>query len=212
MRTILFLIIAAAATFGAACTGSVSNTKNGGTEQAKDCSVGIDTPTEAYKRLFAAVKAKDTDAIMRTMTKKSQEFIEGIAEKQKKTLPEVYVNGFTATTFAETLPEIRDERVSGCNAAVEVRNAKDQRWEDLPLMAEDGLWKFAYGEMFADTYKSPGKGRSTIEREAANTARGGLPEGVNIQTNSNTSTKSNSNAKSAPKYDGPQVEPMPKNK
>jgi len=201
----------AVAVTGPAC-GGADNTNTAGNQQAaRDCSVGNDTPTEAYKRLYAAVKSKSTESIKSEMTKKSHDFADGLAARQNKPVEEIYVNGFTATTFAETLPEIRDERIAPCNGAVEVRNAKDQRWEDLPFIAEDGKWKFAIGEMFADTFKSPGKGRDTKEREAANAAGGNnMPEPTNKMANSNTSTMSNRGK--SPKYDGPQVEPLPKNK
>lgn len=203
-------MIAAIAVTGLACGGSGASNGNSNVEQARDCSVGNDTPTEAYKRLFAAVKSKNTENIKAEMTKKSLDFAAGLAARQNKPVEEIYVNGFTATTFSETLPEIRDERVAPCNGAVEVRNEKDQKWEDLPFIAEGGKWKFAIGEMFADTFKSPGKGRAMREREAANAARGGAPEPMTNMANSNTSTKSNT-AK-APKYNGPQVEPLAKNK
>jgi hypothetical protein len=52
--------------------------------------------------------------------------------------------------------------------AVEVWNAKDRRWEDLGFVREDGRWKLAFGDQFAGTFKSPGKGRAQKEAEAAN--------------------------------------------
>ena len=83
-------------------------------------------------------------------------------------LEKVYENGFTATTFADSLPEIREERIKDDMAAIEVWNEKDKVWEDLALVYEDGGWKFAFGDLFAGSYKSPGKGRAQLEREAAN--------------------------------------------
>ncbi len=208
MRNILLLILAAVIALAGIACGGAGNSNAG--EQAKNCTVGSDTPTEAYTRLYNAVKAKNPDNIAAEMTKKSQDFALGLAQRQNKPVGEVYVNGFTGTTFSDTLPEIRDERVAGCSGAVEVRNTKDQIWEDLPFVVEDGKWKFAIGEMFADTFKSPGKGRAAKEKEAANAARGNSPPPVNQMANSNTSTMTN--ATPASKYDGPQVEPLPKNK
>src|SRR5687768_16742462 len=95
------------------------------------------SPTEAYKGLYAAVKSKDTARIKSTMSKKTQEFAEMVAARQNSPIEKVFENGFTATTFSETLPEIRDERVSGEFGAVEVWNAKDKRWEDLGFVYED---------------------------------------------------------------------------
>jgi hypothetical protein len=129
---------------------------------------GADTPTAAYKRLFAAVKSKDVDAIKKEMSKKTIAFAESAAARQNTPMNKVYENGFTATTFSETLPEIRDERVSGDMGAIEVYNSKESKWEDLPFVMEDGSWKLAIGDLFAGTYQSPGKGRAQKEAEAAN--------------------------------------------
>src|SRR5262245_45704024 len=82
-----------------------------------------DTPTEAYKRLFAAVKSKDTEAIKKEISKKTQEFAKIAAERQKASIEQVLANGFTETTFSEKLPEIRDERVKDNMGAIEVWNS-----------------------------------------------------------------------------------------
>jgi hypothetical protein len=128
------------------------------------------TPTEAYKLLYAAVKSKNIEAIKKQLSQKSVEFGEMAAQQQKKALDEVYKNGFTATTFSDTLPQMRDERVDGDMGALEVWNAKDRVWEDLAFVKEDGAWKLAVGDMFAGTYKSPGPGQDLLEKQAANSA------------------------------------------
>lgn len=212
MRNILLSIVAITiALSGIACGGAGSGN---GTPQEKTCTVGNDTPTEAYKRLYAAVKAKNTDNIKTEMSKKTQEFAVSVAQRQNNPVEKIYENGFTGTTFSETLPEIRDERVGGCSGAVEVRNTKEQIWEDLPFVAEDGMWKFGLGELFGGSFKSPGKGRDAKEKEAANAMRGNAPPPMDRPANGNTSAMANANAKPTPipKYDGPQVEPLPKKK
>jgi hypothetical protein len=132
------------------------------------------SPTGAYKRLYAAVKAKNTEAIKKELTKSSVDFGSMFAQRSGKTLEQAYENGFTATTFSPTLPEVRDERIKDNMGAIEVWNSKDKVWEDLPFIYEDGAWKLAVGDIFAGTYESPGKGRDVIEKEAAN-AQGNSP-------------------------------------
>lgn len=161
-KILLFVLVTAVAAAGIACQNQVSQTN--------------DTPTEGYKRLYAAVKAKDSEAIKKAMTAKTLSFAESVAARQNNPLEKVLENGFTATTFSETLPEIRDERVSDNMGAVEVRNSKDNRWEDLPFIKEDGQWKLAVGELFAGTFKSPGPGRAQKEAEAANAAGNSMIE------------------------------------
>jgi hypothetical protein len=156
--------------FALACGGSASGSG----------ASGSDSPTEAYKRLYAAVKKKDTEAIKATMTKNTHAFAEMAASKSSKPIEKVFENGFTATTFAETLPEIRDERINENFGAVEVYNSRDKIWEDLPFMLEDGQWKLAIGEAFGGTYKSPGKGRDFREKEAANAANASLQPAASV--------------------------------
>jgi hypothetical protein len=144
------------------------------------------SPTEAYKALYAAVKSKDTEKIKATMSKNTHAFAQMVASRQNSPIEKVFENGFTATTFAESLPEIRDERISGEYGAVEVWNAKDKRWEDLGFIYEDGGWKLAIGEMFGGTFKSPGQGRAIKEQEAANAVNPNLIPGPSANGNSNT--------------------------
>lgn len=142
------------------------------------------TPTEAYKMLYEAVKARDTEAIKSMMSKKTLAFAQGVSAQQKKDVSQVYENGFTATTFSPTLPKIRDERTKDDMGAVEVWSEKDKRWEDLPFVKEDGGWKLAIGDIFAGSYKSPGKGQAQIEAESSNTNK---PIPYTEMTNANKS-------------------------
>ncbi len=144
------------------------------------------TPTETYKRLFAAVKSKDTEAIKHELSKKTLAFADFAAGRQKITVEKVLENGLTATTFSESLPEIRDERINADSGSVEVWNSKDSLWEDLPFVKEDGVWKLALGELFGGTFKSPGKGRAMKEREAANIAATNQAPAGNVNTASVT--------------------------
>lgn len=143
-----------------------------------------DSPTGAYKNLYAAVKAKDQETIKSYLTKRTL----GLAELQSKRsgtpIERVLENGFTETTFSATLPTIRDERVSEDMGAIEVWNSQKSVWEDLPFIREDGRWKLAVGDIFSGGFKSPGKGRSQAEQEAANalmpqTQPSGLPVNAN---------------------------------
>ena len=197
-----------AAGCGESGTGNNSNANAAPPERV--CSPISDTPTAAYTRLFDAVKSKDTQRIKGEFSVRSQEFAESIAMRQKNPIEKVYVNGFTGTTMAATLPEIRDERILGCWAGVEVRNEKEGRWEDLPFVNENGAWRFAIGELFGGEFKSPGKSQDTKDKEAANAMRP-QQQPVNMMA-PNANMNANVNVNKAPKYDGPQVEPLPKKK
>ena len=163
LRILLLSLLLSILAIGFACGGETANVNNtpvtGG---------GGPSPTEAYKMLFAAVKAKDIEGIKKMLTKKTVEFGAMAAQRNNTPIEKMYENGFTATTFSEKLPEMRDERIKDNMGALEVWNAKDNKWEDLPFINEDGGWKLAVGDLFADTYKSPGRGLDALEKEAAN--------------------------------------------
>lgn len=160
-RIFCLIFVLAILAIGFSCGGTVSPGASG------------DSPTEAYKRLYAAVKSKDIEAIKAQMTSKSHDFAKMASERNNTPIEKVYENGFTATTFAEKLPEIRDQRIKDNFGSVEVYNSKDSRWEDLPFVNDNGTWKFAIGELFGGSFVSPGKGRDLIEKEAANAAGAG---------------------------------------
>jgi len=131
---------------------------------------GAQTPTEAYKMLFTAVKSKDTEKIKQMVSKETHGLAEFMAARHNQPIAKSFENGFTATTFAAELPEIRDERVKDEFGAVEVYNQQDKRWEDLPFIKEGSGWKLAIGDVFKGTHKSPGDPKSKAENNASNAA------------------------------------------
>lgn len=139
------------------------------------------TPTEAYQRLYDAVKAKDKSKIKQLMSQNSLGLAELSAAQQKKQVDDILENGFTGTTFAPVIPQIRDERIKDKFGALEVYNSRDNRWEDLPFVYEDGGWKLAVGDVMQNTYKSPGAGEAELERQASGNNMFAAP-------NSNTAT------------------------
>jgi hypothetical protein len=162
-----------------------------------------DSPTEAYKRLYAAVKRKDTDAIRREMTERSIDLAKMASAKNGTPIEKVFENGLTGTTFSPTLPEIRDQRIVENQGAVEVWNSKDSKWEDLPFLKVDGVWRFAVGDLFSGSISQAtvGRGRAFREAEAANAAGKGpvqIPIGPNANSLSTSNMKAPANANPLP--------------
>ncbi len=148
-----------------------------------------DTPTEAYKRLFAAVKAKDINMIKAQVSKRTIELGNEAAKRYGKPESSMFENGFTATTYEISLPEIRDERIKDNVGAIEVWNAKDNHWEDLPFIIEDGRWKLALGELFAGTLKFPSPSREVNNKGMASSpTTGSLPNSIS-NSSSQVSTR-----------------------
>jgi len=165
------------------------------------------SPTETYKALFAAVKSKNTEAIKRWMSKSTIGFAEGVSQQQKKPVEQIFENGFTATTFASALPQMRDERIKENMGALEVWNSKDKRWEDLPFVLEDNEWKLGIGDIFAGTYVKPERGTAEKEAEEANKMSNNMIQVPN-NTNGNFNGMKMSNGKTAPV---PKIPEAPRN-
>jgi len=194
IHIILGGVIFILAVLGLGCSGSTSSNPG-----------GSDSPTEAYKRLFAAVKSKDTNSIKNEMSKQSNVLVSSIAGIQKKTVEDVYSHGLTSTLQSETLPPMRDERVNNDMGAVEVYNSGTHKWEDVPFILEDGRWKLALGDAFKGTYKSPGPGRDQREKEAANALSNFSNSG------STTAPTVNSNSTAVVGNNQPATKPTPVN-
>ena len=148
-------------------------------ETANRQAVRASSPTEAYKMLFAAVKAKDTEKIKLLMSKSTVGIAAGAAQRFNVPLEKQIENGMLETTIGtDTLPEIRDERVLGNFGAIEVFNEKTKKFDDTFFVNENGGWRLAIGEYINGSYKSPGKGRAQMEADAANPMmKGGAPNG-----------------------------------
>jgi hypothetical protein len=163
---------------------------NGATAKAPKEKVDVgnaQTPMDAYKMLFKAVKAEDSESIRKMMSPNSIKFAEAAAGRGNKSIDDVLKNGFYASTMTETLPDMRDERMKDEFGALEVWVSKEQRWEDVAFVKETDGWKIAAGDQFSGTYKSPGMPQTTKEKIAANAVANNLIPIGNINANVNTS-------------------------
>lgn len=158
-----------------------------------------DTPTAAYKRVFEAVKKKDTAAIKKEMSSTTQAFALSLVEMRKQSEEEIYKNGFFESMMNDSFPQLRDERVKDNYAAIEAITPKGT-WEDVPFVKENGAWKIAVGDVFQNTYQSPGKPASAAN---ANTQIPQVVPAPNTNTNANVqvipmpSGNANANANAA---------------
>ena len=149
---------------------------------------------QAYKSFYDAVKSKNAEEIKKHLSKGSLGLAELAAQQQNKTLEKVLENGLTATTINDTLPKMRDERVKDNYGSIEVYNKRDNRWEDIPFIKEEGKWKMALGELFSGSFKSPGKSQATLEQANSNAAGNNMiPLNANIDGKLTNPASENSN-------------------
>ena len=99
------------------------------------------SPMETIKVLNEAAKTKNTEAIKRVVSKGTLALMEKTAQEQKTTVDELLKKDDGAPF--EELPEMRNEKITGETATVEVKNNESGEWTALPFVKEDGVWKVA---------------------------------------------------------------------
>ena len=122
----VIMVIIAVAAIAAACD------KGGGA-----------SPTATFKAYYEASKNKDVDGVKRTFSKTTLELFEKQAKEQNKTIDEMFKMGMDQKPITGNLPEMRNEKIDGDNATLEIKDEKSGRWDTLTFVKEDGRWKIA---------------------------------------------------------------------
>ncbi len=99
------------------------------------------SPMEVLKSLHNASMSKNPAAIKKTLSKSSLAMIEESAKNQRKTVDQLLREDDGAPFKFKELPEMRNEKINGSLATVEVKPKDATQWESIPFIAEDGEWK-----------------------------------------------------------------------
>ncbi|MGD9588474.1 MAG: hypothetical protein AB7Q37_04670 [Pyrinomonadaceae bacterium] len=106
------------------------------------CSSGDDrpaTPIETFKTYSKAIKNKDTTTMKLLLSSSTIKMHELEAQAQGVTVDDI-VKRETLVSEATTTVKLRNEKIDGDNATLEVENSTGQ-WETVPFVLEDGVWK-----------------------------------------------------------------------
>jgi len=112
------------------------------------------TPSGTFKAFFEASKKKDVAGIKKALSKGTVEMLDKLAKEQNKSTDDMLKDVYKEDK-GETMPETRNEKISGDTATVEVKNDKTGKWETLPFVKENGEWKIALDKYLEDMMKSP---------------------------------------------------------
>lgn len=153
MKSFLFAVLILSSVFAIGCGGAAntSDTNAAGTEtapaspasgadKAADASSSapgaIASPTDAIKTIIDGVKSKDSDLIRSALSKATLERFDAMSKEENKSFYEVFV----AEDFEEMskLPEMRNEKIEGDKATLELQNDKTGEWDPLPFVKENG--------------------------------------------------------------------------
>jgi len=97
------------------------------------------TPKDTFMAYTAAIKKKDLTTMKLLLSESSRKMHEQEARARGVTLDDVIK---TQTLFKEdqTLVKLRDQKIDGDRATLEVQNSYGD-WETLPFVKEEGIWK-----------------------------------------------------------------------
>ncbi|HEX8844546.1 MAG TPA: hypothetical protein VF791_07870 [Pyrinomonadaceae bacterium] len=95
------------------------------------------SPTETFKAFFEAAKKGDAATIKRMLSKRMLKVLEEQARQEKKPLDELLVK----VSLPPTLPEIRNEKISGDTATLEIKYQGVEEWRPLKFVKEEDEWK-----------------------------------------------------------------------
>jgi hypothetical protein len=111
-----------------------------GTKEAKF------NPKRIIKRYVKALKAKDLNKLKEVSTLKTISLLEQGAKQKNMTLEEMIKSNDPQIQPILEDPEIRNEKIEGDQATVEIKNPDDGEWSELIFVKEDNRWKLGVAE------------------------------------------------------------------
>ncbi|HUQ30993.1 MAG TPA: hypothetical protein VM095_02690 [Pyrinomonadaceae bacterium] len=130
---------------------SVSNTKvdsssNTGSS-VSTTKIDSSTPTSTFISYNKARINKDPEGVKQTITKQSWENGEGVSNNS--TPPRTFAEDIRNSRIygGPTIPKMRNEKIDGDTATLEMYDDELNDWYVVPFIKEDGQWKIALYEI-----------------------------------------------------------------
>ena len=115
------------------------------------------SPSATFKTYFAAQQKKDIPAMKQTLSKTSLAMMEASAKEQGSTVDKV-IEGQLQNPSAkiDKMPEMRNEKIDGNDATLELHNEEANRWDTMYFVKEDGAWKIALDKTIEEMLRKSG--------------------------------------------------------
>jgi hypothetical protein len=111
------------------------------TAKADDTVKGADSPKAAIEAFVAGVKAKDEKAMKSNLSASTIKVFEAMAKSENKSLYEIIVAEDEEEMKSD--PEMRNEKIDGENATLELKETKSDKWDTVNFVKENGGWKIS---------------------------------------------------------------------
>ena len=116
------------------------------------------SPTSTFKAFWQSQKNKDVAGMKKTLSKASMAMMEKGAKQQNKTVDQAITEGFNNPGAKyDKIPELRNEKINGNDATLEIQDETSKKWETVYFVKEDGDWKFALDKTVEEMLKKAGQ-------------------------------------------------------
>ncbi|MGI8670697.1 MAG: hypothetical protein ACR2J3_12765 [Aridibacter sp.] len=110
-------------------------------------------PKVIMKDYVQALKERNVEKLKATVSTKTLKIFEDAAKEQKMSLEDMMKENESNILPMIQNPELRNEKIEGNRATVEIKNPADGKWNKLTFVKEDKRWKIGVGEMLEDVQK-----------------------------------------------------------
>ena len=115
-------------------------------------------PSATFKAFFEAQQKKDVAGMKQTLSKTSIAMMEASAKQQGVTLDKMIQSQLdNPSARIDKVPEMRNEKINGDSATVELRNEDANRWDTMYFVKEDGAWKIALDRTMEEMLRKDGQ-------------------------------------------------------
>lgn len=129
------------------------------TETSDDVSKADMNPTETYRAYNKAVRSKNVKKEKELLSKDSVTMLEKLAKKQKTSIGDLLTVNLNES-------EIRNQKIEGNTATVEIKNEILEKYDEMPLVKEDGLWKIALDKFMKNMLENINKNQKQAPESA----------------------------------------------
>lgn len=112
---------------------------------ASSDTAAMDSPSATLVTFIEAIKKKDGETIKKCLSKNALTALEATAKEGNMTVDQMIIEGDDMSN--EKTPAVRNEKITGDTATLEVEDEKEKKWDTVPFVKEDGNWKIAFDKM-----------------------------------------------------------------
>lgn len=109
----------------------------------QDCPEVELSPTEVFHSFYETAKEIDPERMKKLLTKETLFEMEMEAKQKNKTLEE-FLRTESQIGLPATMPAVRNEKITGNKATLEMLREKPTIWLKVSFVKEDGCWKLSF--------------------------------------------------------------------